>query len=68
MPRAHDITVCLVGFEEHKARPDRRDPSGFWFCAKDEDASPFVAACLDDGPQQPEIPTLIQVINLRQAS
>jgi hypothetical protein len=44
LPRAHDITVCLVGFEQHKATPDLRDPSGFWLCAKVEDASPFVAA------------------------
>jgi hypothetical protein len=43
MPRAHDITVCLVGFEKHKARPDPRDSSGFWLCVKADDASPFVS-------------------------
>ena len=44
MSRPHHITVCLVGFEKHKASPDPGDPSGFWLRAKVEDASPFVAA------------------------
>jgi hypothetical protein len=39
MPRAHEITVCLVGFEAHKARPDLTDDSGFWLRAKAKDAS-----------------------------
>jgi hypothetical protein len=43
LPRAHDITVSLVGFEKHKARLDLRDPSGFWLCDSG-DASPFEAA------------------------
>jgi hypothetical protein len=42
--RAHDITVSLVGFEKHKARPDLTDDSGFWLRVKAEDASPFLAA------------------------
>lgn len=29
MPRAQDITVCLIGFEKHKAWPDLSDDSGF---------------------------------------
>lgn len=44
MPRAQDITLCLVGFEEHKAKPDLRDDSGFWLRVKAEDAAPFVTA------------------------
>lgn len=44
MPRANDITVSLLGFEKHKARPDLSDPSGFWLCVKAGDASPFLAA------------------------
>jgi len=44
LPRAHDITVCLIGFEKHKARPDLSDPSGFWLCVRAEDASPFLTA------------------------
>jgi hypothetical protein len=44
LPRSHDITICLVGFENHKARPDLRDPSGFWLRVKSEDASPFLTA------------------------
>jgi hypothetical protein len=42
LPRAQDITVCLTGFEQHKARPDLRDPSGFWLRVTPEDASPFM--------------------------
>jgi hypothetical protein len=44
LPRAHAITVCLVGFEQHKATPDVSHPSGFWLWVKFEDASPFVNA------------------------
>jgi hypothetical protein len=44
LPRPQDITVCLVGFEQHKAKPDLSDPSGFWLCVKAGDASPFVGA------------------------
>ena len=47
MPRAQDITVCLIGFEQHKARPDISDPSGFWLYVKVEDVSPFAAAFSD---------------------
>ena len=47
MPRAQDITVCLVGSEEHKARPDLSDDSGFWLHAKAVDALPFVTAFRD---------------------
>lgn len=43
-PRSHDITVCLLGFEKHKARPDLNDDSGFWLRVKAEDASAFVTA------------------------
>jgi hypothetical protein len=50
LPRTNDITVCLIGFEQHKARPDLSDPSGFWLCVKVEDASPFVAA-FNDSPK-----------------
>jgi len=42
--RVQDITVCLIGFEKHKARPDLRDPSGFWLYVKATDVFPFVAA------------------------
>jgi hypothetical protein len=38
------IAVCLVGFEEHKARPDLSDDSGFWLRVEAEDASPFLEA------------------------
>ncbi len=41
MPRALDISICLVGFESHKARPDISDDSGFWLRVKAEDAAPF---------------------------
>ena len=44
MAGTQDITVCLMGFEQHKARPDLADPSGFWLCVKAEDAAPFTAA------------------------
>jgi hypothetical protein len=40
------ITVSLIGFEKHKARPDLRasSASAFWLCVKAEDVSPFAAA------------------------
>ena len=44
MPRAPDISICLVGFEKHKARPDLSDDSGFWLRVKAEDASPLPVA------------------------
>ncbi len=44
MPRSHDISICLVGFENHKARPDLTDDSGFWLRVKAEDATPFITA------------------------
>jgi hypothetical protein len=44
VPRAHDISICLVGFEAHKARPDLGDDSGFWLRVKAADALPFVSA------------------------
>jgi hypothetical protein len=44
VPRAHDITLSLLGSEKHKARPDLSDDSGFWLCVKAEDTSPFLAA------------------------
>jgi hypothetical protein len=39
LPRAHDISICLVGFETHKARPDLSDDSSFWLRVKAEDVS-----------------------------
>ena len=47
MPRARDITICLVGFENHKAHPDLSDDSGFWLRVKAEDGFPFVTAFKD---------------------
>jgi hypothetical protein len=44
LARAHDISVSLVGFEKHKARPDLGDDSGFWLRVKAEDAPPFLTA------------------------
>jgi hypothetical protein len=44
VPRAQDITACLVGFEKHKARPDLGDDSGFWLRVNAQNATPFVAA------------------------
>jgi hypothetical protein len=44
VPRAHDITICLLGFEAHKARPDLGDDSGFWLRVRAEDAPPFLTA------------------------
>ena len=44
MPRAHDITVCLIGFEKYRAQPDLSDDSGLWLRVGAGDAAPFVAA------------------------
>jgi hypothetical protein len=44
LPRAQDITVSLVGFESHKARPDLGHNSGFWLRVDAKDATAFVAA------------------------
>jgi hypothetical protein len=44
LPRVHDIRICLVGFEQQKARPHLSGDSGFWLRVKAEDASPFVTA------------------------
>ena len=44
MQRAHDIAICLLGFEAHKARPDLSDDSGFWLRVEAKDAAPFVTA------------------------
>jgi hypothetical protein len=44
LPRANDISIYLVGFEQHKARPDLTDDSGYWLRVKAADASPFVSA------------------------
>jgi len=44
MPRAHEISVYLVGSEKHKARPDLSDDSGFWLRVKAADTAPFVKA------------------------
>src|SRR2546425_8300440 len=30
MARAQNISICLLGSEQHKARPDFTDDSGFW--------------------------------------
>ena len=47
MPRASNISICLVGFELHKAHPDLGDDSGFWLRVNAEDAAPFVEAFKD---------------------
>jgi len=44
LPRAHDITVSLVGFEKNKAHPDLSDDSGFWLRVEAKDAAAFVTA------------------------
>jgi hypothetical protein len=44
VPRTLDISISLVGFETHKARPDLSDDSGFWLRVKAEDAPPFLTA------------------------
>lgn len=38
------VTVSLIGFEKHKARPDLGSESGFWLRVNAADALPFVAA------------------------
>ena len=47
MPRAQDISICLVGFESHKAHPDLGGDSGFWLRVDAKDAAPFIAAFKD---------------------
>ena len=42
--RTQDITLCLIGSEQHKAKPGLSDDSGFWLRVKAEDASPFLTA------------------------
>lgn len=44
VPRAHDISISLVGAENHKAHPDFSNDSGFWLRVTAEDAAPFVQA------------------------
>jgi hypothetical protein len=44
MPGAHDISICLIGSEQHKARPDLGEDSGFWLRVNAADAPPFVTA------------------------
>jgi hypothetical protein len=44
VPRAQDISICLIGSEQHKAKPDLGDDSGFWLRVSAADALPFVAA------------------------
>jgi len=44
MPRASDITLCLIGFEQHKAGLDLSDASGFWLRVPVRDAAPFIDA------------------------
>src|SRR5437660_1226997 len=44
MARTQNISICLVGFENHKARPDLTDDSGFWLRVKTDDALPFLTA------------------------
>jgi hypothetical protein len=43
VPRAYDISICLIGSDQHKARPDLSDDSGFWLRVSAADALPFVA-------------------------
>ena len=43
-PRAKDISICLIGSEQHKARPDLTNDSGFWIRVKVEDVAPFLTA------------------------
>lgn len=44
MPRARDITICLLGFEQQKAHLDLSDDSGYWLLVASEDSTPFVSA------------------------
>jgi len=44
VPRALDISICLVCYEDHKARPDISKDSGFWLRVKAEDVAPFLDA------------------------
>jgi hypothetical protein len=47
VPRAQDITICLIGSEQHKAHPDLSDDSGFWLRVRTADALPFMTAFRD---------------------
>jgi hypothetical protein len=47
VPRAYDISICLVGFESHKAHPDLGRDSGFWLRIRADDAAPFLDAFRD---------------------
>ena len=47
VPRANDMSISLVGSEQHKARPDLSDDSGFWLRVIAADALPFVTAFRD---------------------
>jgi hypothetical protein len=47
LPRVHDISVSLVGFENQKAHPDPGRDSGLWLRVKAKDAAPFVDAFRD---------------------
>jgi hypothetical protein len=47
VPRAHDISISLLGSEQHKATPDLTDDSGFWLRVSAADALPFVTAFRD---------------------
>ena len=44
MSPLQQIAIWLDGFEQHKARPDLSDDSGYWLCVRSEDAAPFVSA------------------------
>jgi len=44
VPRAQDISICLIGFEDHKARPDVSKGSGLWLRGTAGDAAPFLDA------------------------
>ena len=47
MSRIQQIAIWLDGFEQHKARPDLSDDSGYWLRVRAEDTAPFVAAYND---------------------
>jgi hypothetical protein len=44
MSRSYHISICLLGFESHKAHPDLGRDSGFWLHINAEDAAPFIDA------------------------
>jgi hypothetical protein len=47
VPSAHDISICLIGSEQHKARPDVGDDTRFWLRVQAAGALPFVSAFKD---------------------